>query len=196
MSRLTRASTTVALAVVGAAILLVSASRIWASGTVDDAVLGTSTVSGQGSDVAPGLVALSLAAVAAAIVTTTSGRITRVVTVAVEGLCAVVLAALALRVLLDPSAVLGQVAASSTGRTGSIPTTAAPTVWPWIALLGAVLLGTASATAAVGMRHWRGLSQRYEAPGQDGQGQRAGSRGERVPSEWDRLSAGDDPTED
>ena len=197
--RLTRKSTVVGLAVVGAAVVLVSAGRTWVTGTVDDAVLGASRIGGIGTEVAPGIVALALAAAAATLASATSGRVVRVVTVVVELVCALALGGLAARVLLDPSGVLGRVAATSTGRTGTIETHASAGPWPWIALSGAVLLVAAGLAGAVGSRRWRGLSARYDAPtgpgGLPGR-QGTGSRGERVASDWDRLSGGDDPTVD
>lgn len=207
MSRLTRKSTVVLLAVLGAALLLVSGSRVWVDGTVDDAVLGASRVAGKGSDVAPGVVALALVAGAAALATATSGRVVRRVTVAVLGLSTVGLGYLVGHVLAHPSAALGSVAAKAAGRSGSLETHAAATVWPWLAMAATVLLAVTTVMAAVGARQWQGLSARYEnrpatAPGQPGHQaghqpgrERPGARGERVTSDWDQLSAGVDPTD-
>ena len=180
----------VLLALLGAGILLVSGSRVWVTGTVDDAVLGASRITGTGTQVASGVIALALAAAAAAIATTTSGPVVRRVTLVVLLLAAAAEAFFAARVLLDPSGVLGSVAAASTGRTGTIETRATVTAWPWIALLAVVLLLVAGVGGWVGSRTWRGLGSRYETPGADG----TGPRGQRVASDWDRLDAGEDPT--
>ncbi|HEY7720968.1 MAG TPA: Trp biosynthesis-associated membrane protein [Pedococcus sp.] len=180
----------VLLALLGAGILLASGSRVWVTGTVDDAVLGASRVSGTGTQVASGVIALALAAAAAAIATTTSGPVVRRVTLVVLLLAAAAEAFFAARVLLDPSGVLGSVAAASTGRTGTIETNATVTAWPWIALAAVVPLLVAGVGGWVGSRSWRGLGARYETPGADS----AGPRGQRVASDWDRLDAGEDPT--
>ncbi len=192
--RLTSKGGVVLLALLGAGALLAGGSRTWVSGTVDDPVLGASRVTGSGTDVVPGLVALSLAAFAAVLATTTSGRVARRVTLVVAGLTALGLGALVVRVLLDPSGVLGSVAARSTGRTGSIETHAVAGAWPWVGLVAVLLLLAATAAAAAGLRRWSGLSARYDAPG-GARGEGRGSRGERVASDWDRLTQGDDPTE-
>lgn len=188
--RPTSKATVVLLAVLGAGVLLASGSRIWVTGTVDDAVLGTSRITASGTQVAPGVVALSLAALAAAIASTTSGRVVRRVTLAVLLLAALGEGVFVVRALLDPSGVLGSVAAASTGRTGSIETNASATAWPWICLGATVVLLLSALAGWIGARSWQGLSARYETP----EGSAAGARGERVGSDWDRLSAGDDPT--
>jgi uncharacterized membrane protein (TIGR02234 family) len=190
------------LALPACLLLVLSGSRTWVTGTVDDAVLGSSRVTGTGGDVASGVVALALAGAAAALASTTSGRVTRRVTVVLMALAALGAAVLVARVLLDASAVLGSLAARSTGRTGTVETHATVTAWPWLALAAAVALVGASVSAWVGARTWQGLSARYDppAPGgaeghQDGPAPPArGPRGERVASDWDRLSAGQDPT--
>ncbi|HYN65504.1 MAG TPA: Trp biosynthesis-associated membrane protein [Ornithinibacter sp.] len=194
MSRLSAKGVVVLLAMVGAGLLLVSAFRPWVTGAVDDAVLGATRISATGAEVAPGLTAVALAIGAAAIAVVAAGRIARVVAVAAYAVCVAVAAALAVRVLLDPDGVLGPVAASRVGRTGSVETVADPTSWPWVALLACAvaLLGLAGAVA--GLRRWGGPSQRYEV-GEGAAGDVAGPRGERVASDWDELSAGRDPTD-
>jgi uncharacterized membrane protein (TIGR02234 family) len=182
----------VLFAIVGGGLLLIAASRTWVTGTVDDAVLGTSRIAGTGTQVASGLTAVALAAAAAALASTTAGRLVRRATLGVLTVAALGELALIARVLLDPAGVLGSVAARSAGRTGTIETHASLTAWPWISLGGAGLLLLAAAGGWVGARNWRGLGARYETPGAS----TAGARGQRVASDWDRLDAGDDPTDD
>jgi uncharacterized membrane protein (TIGR02234 family) len=208
VSALTGKRGVVALALAGALVLVASASRTWVSGTVDDAVLGASRVSGTGSQLAPGLVAIALAGAAAALAATTSGRLVRRLTIVVLGLAALGAGGLVVAVLGDPAGRLGDVAARSTGRTGSVETHASTGPWPWLALAGAVLLLAAAVAAWIGAGRWRGLSARYEtpagAPGVSVGGRAApdssaqtgaGARGERVASAWESLDAGVDPTE-
>jgi uncharacterized membrane protein (TIGR02234 family) len=179
----------VLVALLGAAVLLVSGSRTWVTGTVDDAVLGASRVTGTGRDVASGVVALALAAGAAALASTTAGRVVRRVTLAVLTLAAVAAGWLTARVALDPQAALGSVAARAAGRTGTLETHARATAWPWLALAACVLLLLAAVGGWRGATRWRGLGARYDAPTTT-----AGPRGQRVGSDWDRLDAGEDPT--
>ena len=193
MSRLSSKGVVVLLALVGAGLLLVSAFRPWVTGAVDD-VLGGARISATGAEVAPGLTAVALAIGAAAIAIVAAGRVARVIAVVAYALCVFVAAALAVRVLLDPEGVLGPVAASRVGRTGSVDTVAQATIWPWVALLACVVALLGLAGAVVGIRRWGGPSQRYEVPAGTA-ADVAGPRGERVASDWDELSAGRDPTD-
>lgn len=193
MSRLSSKGAVVLLALVGSGLLLVSAFRPWVTGAVDD-VLGATRLSATGAEVAPGLTAVALAIGAAAIAIVAAGRIARVIAVVAYALCVAVAAALAVRVLLDPEGVLGPVAASRVGRTGTVETVADATVWPWVALLACLVALLGLAGAVVGMRRWGGPSRRYEVP-EGGATDVAGPRGERVTSDWDELSAGRDPTD-
>lgn len=194
MSRLSAKGTVVILALLAAGLLLVSAFRPWVTGAVDDAVLGATLISATGAEVAPGLTAVALAIAAAAVAVVAAGRITRVVALVAYALCVAVAGLLAVRVLLDPEGVLGPVAASRVGRTGSVETVAQATVWPWVTLLACAvaLLGWVGAVA--GVRRWGGPSRRYEVP-EGAPDAVAGPRGERVASDWDELSAGRDPTD-
>ena len=194
MSRLSSKGVVVLLALVGAGLLLVSAFRPWVTGAVDDAVLGATRISATGAEVAPGLTAVALAIGAAAIAVVAAGRVARAVALVAYALCLAVAAALAVRVLLDPEGVLGPVAASRVGRTGSVETVADATAWPWVALAACVIALLGLVGALLGLRRWGGPPQRYEAPAA-GTSDVAGPRGERVASDWDELSAGRDPTD-
>ena len=177
------------LALVGAGLLLTSGGRTWVTGTVDDPVLGSSRITGTGTELATGVVALALVAAAAALASATSGPVVRRITLVVLALAAVAEGVVAVRIALDPEQSLGAVAARALGRTGSIETNASPTSWPWIAVAASILLLLAAVGGWFGAGSWRGLGARYEAPGAA-----AGPRGQRVASDWDRLDAGDDPT--
>ena len=188
-SRLTSKLTVVLLALVGSGILLASGGRVWVNGTVDDAVLGASRVSGTGTEVAAGVVALALVGGAAALASATGGAVVRRITLGVLALAGLAEAVVAARVALAPEDPLGAIAAKAAGRTGSIETHATITAWPWTCVVAGALLVLASVAGWLGAGRWRGLGARYEAPTTS-----AGARGQRVATDWDRLDAGDDPT--
>lgn len=188
-SRLTSKLVVVLLALLGSGILLASGGRIWVNGTVDDAVLGASRISGTGTEVASGVVALALVGAAAALASATGGAVVRRLTLAVLALAGIAEAVIAARVALAPEDPLGTIAAKAAGRTGSIEAHATVTAWPWICVVAGALLVLAAAAGWMGAARWRGLGARYEAPTTS-----AGARGQRVATDWDRLDAGDDPT--
>ena len=187
--RLTSKLAVVLLALVGSGILLSSGGRVWVTGTVDDAVLGASRISGTGTEVASGVVALALVAAAASLASATGGALVRRLTLGVLALAGIAEAVVAARVALAPEDPLGAIAAKAAGRTGSIETHATITAWPWICVVAGGLLLLASLAGWLGASRWRGLGARYEAPTTS-----AGARGQRVATDWDRLDAGDDPT--
>jgi uncharacterized membrane protein (TIGR02234 family) len=188
-SRLTSKLAVVVLALVGSGILLASGGRVWVNGTVDDAVLGASRLSGTGTEVASGVVALALVGAAAALASATGGAVVRRITLLVLALAGVAESVVAARVALTPEDPLGAIAAKAAGRTGSIETHATITAWPWVCVVAGVLLLLAAVAGWLGAARWRGLGARYEAPTTS-----AGARGQRVATDWDRLDAGDDPT--
>jgi uncharacterized membrane protein (TIGR02234 family) len=188
-ARVTSKLAVVLLALVGAGVLLASGGRVWVSGTVDDAVLGASRISGTGSVVASGVVALALVGAAAALASATSGAVVRRITLVVLALAGIAEGVVAARVALAPADSLGSLAARAAGRTGSIETHASASAWPWVCVGAAVLLVLAAVVGWLGAGRWRGLGARYEAPSTS-----AGARGQRVATDWDRLDAGDDPT--
>lgn len=175
-----------ALGLVAVLLLLLSASRTWVTGSIADAVLQQAKVSVGGSSAAPVVTAAALVGAAAVIALLTAGRVARLIATAATGLAGVLALVGTLAVVRDPSGTVRDHAAASTGRTGDVVAQGVLTFWPWIAVLGAVLLVGAGVQAAIGGRRWSGLSSRYDAP----------APRVRQTSAWDRLSAGEDPTTD
>lgn len=204
IARLTRKRTVLLLVLLGAAVLLVSGSRVWVEGRVDDPVLGASVLHGTGSKLARGVLAAALVGAAAAVAAATAGRAVRVVAAVATVVAALLGAVVVVRLLTDPSTALGELAATSTGRTGRIHATGSTTVWPWIALVACVAMGLGGVAALVGGGRWRGLSSAYDAPvaaaGGGAGGGGAADQTDRVQpqarpvSAWEQLSQGEDPT--
>ncbi|WP_353953624.1 Trp biosynthesis-associated membrane protein [Knoellia sp. S7-12] len=183
MRVLRRRGVLVLLVILGALLVVVTASRTWLTGSVDDVVLGARSVSATGAEAAGGVVALALVVVAGAVASATAGPRARIVALVLTALATVVGIVNVARVLLDPDTVLGPIAAAAAGRTGSLETHSSVNAWPWVAMLGFALAGLALAGLTRVRRVAPGLSSRYEAPG-------------RAPeSDWDQLSAGEDPTD-
>ncbi|WP_338538028.1 Trp biosynthesis-associated membrane protein [Janibacter terrae] len=196
MRLLTRKPVVVLLAVAAGIVLLAAGRADWVTGTVDG-VAGPVRAAAVGTEAAPGLAGLALVAMAASVAATTSGRVARWISLAVLGAVGAGVIALALRAVVDAPDVLGSVAATHSGATGTLEATGSATAWPWIAVVAAGLLLLACVGGILGGRRWGGLGRRYERPGGDGDGgQVGGARGERVDSDWDRVTLGDDPSVD
>ena len=183
MSVLRRRGVLVLLVILGAFLVVVTASRTWLTGSVDDVVLGARSVDATGAQAAGGVVALALVVVAGAVASATAGPRARIVALALTGLAVVAGIVSIVRVLLDPGAVLGPIAAAAAGRTGSLETQSSANAWPWVALLGFLVAGLALAGLTRVRRVAPGLSSRYEAPGRPPE------------SDWVQLTAGEDPTD-
>ncbi|WP_338747797.1 Trp biosynthesis-associated membrane protein [Janibacter alittae] len=195
MSRLTRKPAVVLLAIAAGIIMLAAGRADWITGTVDGPA-GPVRAIAVGSEAAPGLAGLALVAMAAAVAATTSGRIARWISILAMVGVGVGVSALSVRAVLSAPEVLGAVAAEGSGTTGTLEATGSASAWPWVAVAGAVLLLVAAAGAVVGGRRWGALGGRYERPAGDGATQVGGARGERVDSDWDRVTRGDDPSVD
>lgn len=187
----------VVLLSVAAGIVLLAAGRAdWVTGTVDG-VAGPVRTAAVGTEAAPGLAGIALVAMAAAIAATTSGRVARWICLGVLGLVAAGVVALSVRCVVAAPDVLGSVAATHSGGTGTLEATGSATAWPWVAMVAAGLLLVALVGGISGGRRWGGLGGKYERPGAETEAHSvSGARGERVDSDWDRVTLGDDPSVD
>jgi uncharacterized membrane protein (TIGR02234 family) len=196
--RLTAKRTVLLTVLLAAVLLLVSASRTWVEGSVRDVVLGATALHGSGTQVAPGVLAAALVGAASAVAAATSGRVVRTVAAVATVLAAVLALVGAVGVLADPGSAVGRLAATSTGRTGTVGAQGRITFWVVAAVVAAVVMGLAGVAAVAGSRRWSGLSSRYDAPGDAGVSPEA-SAGRpstaREESPWDQLTRGEDPTD-
>jgi len=197
IDRLTSKRLVLVLVLVSASVILVSGSREWVSGSVDDAVVGASALHGKGSDIAPGALAAALVGLAAAVAVATSGKVVRVIAACAALLAAVLGAAVIIGVMADPSGALGTLAAAGTGRGGTVAAHGQVGSWAWVALTAALTMGVGGLGALVGGRRWRGLPSRYDAPVTGAASSEPGSVAGPAAgheSTWDQLSRGEDPT--
>lgn len=170
----------------------VAARQPWVRGTVNDAMIGGSLQEVTGQEAVTGFVALGLVVLAGAVAAAATRRVGRRVASVVLLVTGATMAVLVLGVILDPETVLGTSAATVTGRTGTLEASAEATVWAYLALvpaLGALVTGV---LAWRGVTRWPLPSAAYDRPDPEA----AGRRGERVATDWERLSGGEDPTTD
>lgn len=192
MSRLAGRPAAVLLGAVTALLTVIVAGRPWVVGTVDDAMIGGSRQEISGEQAVTGIVALGLVVLAGAVAAAATRRVGRRVSAVILFLISIGMAALVVRVLLDPDTILGSLTAAATGRTGSLTADGSATGWAYLALLPALLGLVVAALAWRGATAWPQPSSAYDRPDSE----RPGQQGQRVSTDWDRLTEGEDPTDD
>lgn len=196
-------------AVVGAGLVLLSWSQTWFE---LELVVEASTAVGAGEPIAvaggiasPALAALGLAGLAVAPALGIAGPGIRVVLgvlgVLVGG-CVLLAAGMS---LADPIGSVSPAVTDATGVAGAAPTaelvaSVAVTPWPWVAVLGGIVLVLASLAVLLTGRHWPVSSRRYSDSRLADEGAAAPEverpASDRAIDDWDGLSRGDDPTDD
>ncbi len=186
----------------GLIVVVAAGTRTWLTGTTSDAVLGASTVTASGSQAAPGAVPLALVVVAAVVAAMVAGARARRAVAVLAVLAALGSVAVTARTLLDPAAVLGPLAATAAGRSGSLTLAASAGPAAVTGLLGALLLLVVGILTVRSVGRWPRPSGRYDVPADDATSSSgpatevgSGARGERTRTTWDALSAGQDPTD-
>ncbi|WP_426515157.1 Trp biosynthesis-associated membrane protein [Diaminobutyricibacter sp. McL0618] len=164
-----RAKYTAMLAiVVGAGLALLASTQPWITVHLAAAANHAAAVVVQGSAAAPALTALSLAGLALAAALAIAGPVVRIV-LAVLGLLIAVSIVLSAGIALgDPVQAAAAAITSASGVSGGTSVTRlAETVdvsfWPWIAIVGGIVIAVASIAVVVTSRRWPGPSRRYQA---------------------------------
>ena len=193
---MTARRTVVLIALVGAGLVLLAATRTWATVEAVVGLPGLSELTVPGRHSAPSAIPVALAVAAGAIVLATSGRTVRLVVAAGLLVGGVVVVFSGVGGALDSSRTTAIAVRDSLKVSGAGYTTGSPvsvTICPWVAVLGGVLIGLSGLLTVLGGRSWAGPTRRYErekaavsvAPD-------PGSAG--TAAYWDALSRGEDPT--
>jgi uncharacterized membrane protein (TIGR02234 family) len=209
--------------VVGAGLALLASTQPWITVHLAAAANHAGDVVVQGSAAAPALTALSLAGLALAAALAIAGPVVRIVLAALGVLIAVSITLSAGIALGDPVQAAAAAITSASGVSGGssvarLAKSVDVSVWPWVAILGGVVIAVASVAVIVTSRSWPGPSRRYQAVRfEDAGGQQTGEvpdvlaapdpaapsdrTGQGVPIDrdtaidsWDELSRGEDPT--
>ena len=194
MSRSDRPATAALLALAGGGLGLVATTRPWVHAVVLESVLGQrKTIVVSGKDAAPAVVAVALVALAAGVallLARTSGR--RVIGLVLVLAGAAQVAATTSTVGQPRSSVTDQVA-RAVGATGSTDVSVTVTGWPWLAVVGGVLVVLAGVHTVLRARRWSAPTGRYEATATADGTPDAADHPEGSDA-WDALTRGDDPT--
>jgi uncharacterized membrane protein (TIGR02234 family) len=181
------------LTALGAALVLLSVGRTWASGLVG----GQLDVTATGSEItgAPSALALvGLASTVAVFAVRGAGRFAVGALVTAAGLGAAAAAGMG---AVDTTA-LDAAAAKKLALVGSTASHISHTAWPWFALLGGLLLAAGGLLTLVRGRSWPTMGARYEAPAGGAapapRKKPAGAVRETPAELWKALDRGEDPT--
>ncbi|HSA49245.1 MAG TPA: TIGR02234 family membrane protein [Yinghuangia sp.] len=179
--------TALLLVAVGAALVLSLGGRVWAEGTalVHGSGFAIEATGSSVTKVPAALAVLALAGGVAALATRGRGRI---LVGAILALAGAGIAAAAASGASDRSA-LDARAASKAAVEGAQAVDVSHTVWPWITLIGGLLIAAGGLVVVARGRNWPGMGSRYEAPGA-----RAPRRAATSADMWNALDRGEDPT--
>lgn len=171
------------LTVLSAVLVLTAVGRTWAegrAGTLDVSVSG-----GKISELPGGLALVGLAAAVAVFAVRGVGRLAVGALTLLAGL-GVAAASVA---GAGDTAALDAEAARKLALTGSAATEVAHSAWPWVALVGGLLLALAGLLTLRYGRGWPAMGSRYEAPTR-----KAPAKADTPGDLWKALDRGEDPT--
>ncbi len=182
----------------GAVLTLFAASRPWADG---QAVQGTlrAPLEVSGGSLVPVVPALGLAALAGVLAVLATRGWARTVVGAVVALCGLVVAGSALTQRDPDSDELARRAGDALG-TATATADGGGTAWPWLALVGGLLIAAAGLATAARGRAWPAMSSRYERPVADEESSartppRANRTADTALDQWRAIDRGHDPTD-
>jgi uncharacterized membrane protein (TIGR02234 family) len=174
------------------AIGIISSTQPWLVVTLRD---GGEPLSIAGADAMPVLAPLSLAALALGLVLPIVGTVLRYVFGALAAAIAVTLGILTGQLLFaQPVSAYAGAVTEATGIAGTdavadLVSSLTITAWPWIALIGWVLMLAASLLVVITARRWQTGGRRFRASAPTDTGKPLDAI-----DSWDELSRGTDPT--
>jgi uncharacterized membrane protein (TIGR02234 family) len=178
----------------GAAVVLWAAGETWARGKAPSAAGSLLPVSVSGKAVTGLPDALALVALAALVAVFAVRGVGRVVLCGLLTLCGAGATGTAAAGAFATGS-LNAAAAKASGLTGTTARDAAHTGWPWIAVLGGVLLFACGVLALLRSRAWPAMSARYERDGASRPRAARRTPDPEHPAElWKALDRGEDPT--
>jgi uncharacterized membrane protein (TIGR02234 family) len=169
------------LCLVGGALALLAVSKAWLTYRVGTAPLPTRSVDVTGAQLAPGVRVLALVGVAGVAALPAARGRGRTAVGALLAAAGVAIVAVVIRVLADPAGTLSE-------RAPEFHTVRTPELgpWPYVVVLGGLVLVAAGLLVVVRGRRWEAFSARYDPPSERPSPGESGL--------WDALDRGEDPT--
>ncbi|MEY9943287.1 TIGR02234 family membrane protein [Kitasatospora sp. GAS1066B] len=175
------------LTVGGATLVLVAVGRTWAEGQVKG--LAVSAPGSEVSGLPQAMALVGLASAVAIFAVRGVGRYAVGALVTLAGVGAAVAAGLG----ATNSTAVDSEAAKKLGLLGTSAEQVSHTAWPWVALLGGLLLAAAGVLTLLRGRAWPSMGTRYDAP--VAKQPKAQPAGPQTPADlWKALDRGEDPT--
>ena len=195
-----RKRTLVLLLLVGAAVILVASTQVWATFSLAPGAATVTEVAVTGQQTTPALMPIAIALIAAAVTLSIAGKVLRpilaIVTALLGGGIAVVCIGRVFGSSADLVASAGAALSEVTGLGASdhtgIVVEAHQSVWPAIAAGAGLCVAIIAVIVCVVGRSWTTGGRRYESAAPR---TAAGGRTDRI-SDWDAISEGDDPSDD
>ncbi len=169
----------------GGALVLAVAQATWVEATNAEVTYDTAF---RGSEVATGLVACALVAVAGAVGVIAARGVVRRLVGGILALVGLVVAALAVHVLVSPEQAVRHPLGLVTGGDATPRVVGVSWWWCLLALLGGLAILAGGLLTVVRGRRWSVLADRYDTP--------AGRRRVAAPDAWTQIDRGEDPTLD
>lgn len=158
---------TLLLIVVASGLVLLAATQTWFSVALTDTAKHGTTIAVAGSAAAPALTALALAGLALTAALAIAGPVFRIVLALLGVLLGGSILFSAGSALADPLRASSSAVTTATGVAGEASVArlvhgVETSLWPWLAIVGGVLLLLGSAAVVVLSRLWPGSSRKYE----------------------------------
>ena len=181
----------VLLGLAGGLVSLLAVTRTWITVPPPTSAVQLSAVTVSGTDAASAVMALTVVGLACAVAGTIAGRVARYVVGAVQALVGLGLVGFVIPVLGDPASASSATVGESFGLQ-SVEGAYRLSAWPWVSMLGGVLLLLAALAVLLGASTWRS-GRRFERTS----GGRALVAQDTMDDidRWDTLTEGGDPTE-
>lgn len=187
------------LAVAG--IVMLSWTQTWFTVHLHAGTAVVPRVVADGAAVVPQYTALAIASLALFLALTIAGRVLRIVLAAIEVLLGVAVVTTGIGALVDPvgasKGAVGEVAGvSDTAAVRQVVERVDVTAWPAVGIAGGVLAVLLGVVVLVVQRSWPGPTRKYAAAtaGAAADARAAAPAQRDAITDWDDLSAGDDPT--